>query len=227
MLAAETDGDSGGLGETVPAETEVAAAADGDHGSNNEAIQDETEMAASADDSDCWGNPNGQYARCTGVLAKKPSHDAGEAYPGDTEMMDGEANPGDALKATRAANAIQLSVINEGINRLRAKDEEFNRLLAKDAPAQAPAGDATDAVEPNSGNTTIPVDGSVSAEEEINRKNFIAFKSMVAEKVVRVPTTQDALMSLNSDSACDATQSLTHIHVLPGGMHTDTRCLKV
>ena len=139
---------------------------------------------------------------------------AADTAPG---MMDGEANPGDALKGTRAANASKLSVIEEGIMQISAKDEEFNRLLAQ-------------------GKTT-------ALEDE---RNYIAFKSMCAATAVVVPTTQDALVSLNSDSdsASNATQSQvplpctqeavkpfildpsTVLRVLPGGMHVQENAVE-
>ena len=218
VMAAASDGDSGGLGVAVPADTKMAAAADGDSGGLGKAVPADTEMAAAAD-----GDNGG----------------LGEAVPADTEMMAavmpagvpvfaarrvGDKAPGntlatagDALKGTRAANASKLSVIEEGMMQISAKDEEFNRLLAQ-------------------GKTT-------ALEDE---RNYIAFKSMCAATAVVVPTTQDALVSLNSDSdsASNATQSQvplpctqeavkpfildpsTVLRVLPGGMHVQENAVE-
>ena len=193
-----SDGDSGGLGVAVPADTVMAAAADGDSGGLGKAVPADTEMMAAV------------MAAEVPVFAARRVRDKA---PGNTL-----ATAGDALKGTRAANAIKLSVIEEGIMQLSAKDEEFNRLMAQ-------------------GKTT-------AVEDE---KNYIAFKSMCAETAVVVPTTQDALVSLNSDSdsAWDATQSQvplpstqeagkcfildpsTLVQVLPGGMEVQTSALRV
>ena len=192
-----SDGDSGGLGEAVPADTEMAAAADGDNGGLGEAVQSDTEMMAAV------------MAAEDPVFAARRVRDKA---PGNTL-----ATAGDALKGTRAANAIKLSAIEEGIMQLSAKDEEFNRLLAQ-------------------GKTT-------AVEDE---QNYIAFKSMCAATAVVVPTTQDALVSLNSDSdsASNATQSQvplpctqeavkpfildpsTVIRVLPGGMQVQETAIE-
>ena len=192
-----SDVDNGGLGEAVQTDHEMAAAADGDNGGLGEAVQSDTEMMAAV------------MAAEDPVFAARRVRDKA---PGNTL-----ATAGDALKGTRAANAIKLSVIEEGIMQISAKDDVFNRLLAQ-------------------GKTT-------AVEDE---KNFIAFKSMCAETAVVVPTTQDALVSLNSDSdsAWNATQSQvplpctqeavdpfildpsTVIRVLPGGMQVQETAIE-
>ena len=133
----------------------------------------------------CGATLLARVKECVGSADGADGADGANSADGDGATADGDGAAGadggaagadgDALKATRAADgdAIKLSVINDGIKRLRAIDQE----------------------------ETI-------------------FNAMVAKGVVEVPTTQDAFISFNRDSACDATSG---IKILPGGMHADTR----